>query len=228
MSSQIHQRTPDYFGDDEDVLDIQCRPALPVDMPQVALLAAGLLEKVFGPMVGASSKNAPDILLAALQSRLRHDCTWVMHEGQTIVGMIDLETAETRRLNGPSLPRVLAGAMDLTEKIRDTGLLPLLMHEPDSSEAHQSLVALLPGSRGEGRGTLLLMHGAFWSKAQGKDWITTWLRADDPVRSVYERRGYIVQDEITSNVAQGNVKWVLLRRPISAKALRTGTSRRQG
>ena len=163
--------------------DIQVRPALPADFPQVASLAAGLLEKIFGPMVRVSDGNSSEILLAALKSRLRHDCTWVMSEGDKIMGMIDIETVETRKLNGLPLPRVLASALDITEKIREMGLLPLLMHEPAPDEAHQPVIALLPGSRAEGRGTLLLMHGAFWAKAQGKDWLTTWLRADDGVRS---------------------------------------------
>jgi GNAT superfamily N-acetyltransferase len=208
----------DYFGDDEDVFDIQVRPAQPADLPQVANLAADLLGKVFGPIVGASGSSAVDILLASLRSRLRHDCMWVMTEGQIIIGVVDIETVETRRLNGFGLPRVVAASMELTDIIRRAGLMPLLMHEPDPNEAHQSLVALLPGSRGEGRGTLLLMHGAFWAKAQGKDWITTWLSADDPARSVYERRGYTVDREIESIGAHGPLRWVLLRRPISTKA----------
>jgi GNAT superfamily N-acetyltransferase len=221
MAEQPHRRTPDYFGDDEDVLDIQCRPARPDDLPQVASLAAGLLEKVFGPMVGVSGENAADILQAALKSWLRHDCTWVMSEGDKVVGMIDIETVETRKLNGMPLPRVLASALDITDKIREMGLLPLLMHEPEPDEAHQSIVALLPGSRAEGRGTLLLMHGAFWAKAQGKDWLTTWLQADDGARYVYERRGYLVNREVISNTAQGDVNWVLLKRAISQKAQRS-------
>jgi GNAT superfamily N-acetyltransferase len=212
---------PDYFGDDEDVLDIQCRPALPVDLPQVAGLASDLLGKVFGPILGASGRNATEICLSALKSRLRHDCIWVMTEGKTIIGMIDIETIETRRLNGFGLPRVVVAGMDLTENTREAGLMPLLMYEPEPADAHQSLVALLPGSRGEGRGTLLLMHGAFWAKAQGKDWMTTWLRADDPVRSVYERRGYAVSREVESKGAQGPIKWDLLRKPISTKAYKT-------
>ena len=86
--------------------------------------------------------------------------------------------------------------------------------------AHQALVALLPGSRGEGRGTLLLMHGAFWSRAQGKDWMTTWLPSDDPVRAVYERRGYFVEREVVARRSQGAETWLLLKRAISSKAHR--------
>jgi hypothetical protein len=210
----------DYFGDNEDVIDLQCRPARPDDLEQVAILGATLLEKVFGPIIGVKGSTAPGIILSALKSRLRFDCTWVMVEGEKIVGMIDIETSETRKLNGLPLPRIVAASMNLTEKIRDTGLLPLLMHEPKPEEAHQSLVAILPGSRAEGRGTLLLMHGALWAKAQGKDWLTTWLRADDPVRFVYLRRGYAVDREVVSQSDQGVFGWALMKRPISPKAHR--------
>ena len=221
MESEERKRTPDYFGDDDDdVLDIGCRPALPSDLPQVAFLAAEFLESVFGPIVGASASDAVEFLLPILKSRLRHDCTWVIHEGNKVAGMIDIETTEIRRLNGLPIPRSIAAAMNLTERVRAAGLLPLLMHEPENNEAHQSLVAILPGSRAEGRGTLLLMHGAFWAKAQGKDWMTTWLDADDPVISVYKRRGYFATQEVRSVTPEGEHTWVLLKRPISPKALK--------
>jgi GNAT superfamily N-acetyltransferase len=217
---------PDYFGDNEGVLDIQCRPALPPDFPQVAALSAGLLETLFGPILDISKPEAPDIILDALRSRLRHDCTWVMHEGSTVVGTMIIETVETGRLNGPPVPKLLAEKLGLTERICEVGLLPLMMHEPAQDEAHQSLVALLPGSRGEGRGTLLLMHGAFWAKAQGKDWMTAWLREDDPGMAVYLRRGYQVDRQLTTQGPAESATWILLRRPLSSKAYKVW--RKQG
>lgn len=212
-------KIPDYFGDDEeDVLDIQCRPARSNDFPQVAFLTVKLLDKLFSPIIGPTSNDPEKLILNALQARLRHDCTWVMTEGDKIIGVLEAETVETRLFNGLPLPRILAGALNLVEKIRDAGLLPILMHEPEPEDAHLSIVSMLPGSRGEGRGTLLLMHGAFWAKAQGKDWITTWLKADDPARFVYDRRGYFIESELDSEGPHGTIKWVFLKKPISSKA----------
>jgi GNAT superfamily N-acetyltransferase len=149
-----------------------------------------------------------------LNVRLRNDCTWVMTEGDTVIGMVDLETQETRKLNGPPLPRILADSIGVSDKVREAGLMTLMEHEPGGDEAHQSLVALLPGSRGEGRGTVLLMHGAFWARAQGKNWITTWLPADDPFFTVYERRGFFVERE----VGPEGGKWLFLKKPITSAA----------
>lgn len=64
------------------------------------------------------------------------------------------------------------------------------------------------------------MHGAFWAQAQGKDWLTAWLRATDPVLPVYERREYFVDREFEARGTQGADKWLLLKRPLSAKAHR--------
>ena len=207
-------RIRDYFGDDEEVLDIVCRPAVRDDLPAVAMLAAETLNRTFSPLLGVQESKLDEILLKALESRLRHDCTWVMEDEGKVIGTIDLETVETRRLNGPSLARVLAGALELTEKIRELGLMPLLMHEPEENEAHMALVSLLPGSRGEGRGTLLLMHGALWAKAQGKDTMTTWFRLDDPFILVYERRGFTVVREVEVRGVEGPEKWGMLARGI--------------
>ena len=209
-------RPPDPFGDDEGIFDIHCRPSVEQDFPQIAFLAVGLLEKLFGPTVGQGGKEAQDIVQSALNVRLRLDSTWVMSEGETVIGMIDLETTETRRLNGPPIPRMLSDSLGYTDKVREVGLLPLLVHEPAKDEAHQSLVALLPGSRGEGRGTLLLMHGAFWARAQGKNWMTTWLPADDAVRQVYERRNFFIEQEIEADGPDGPQKWLFLKKPISS------------
>lgn len=216
MNSEKQKRPPDPFGDDEGILDIHCRPALPQDIPQIASLVVDLLNKLFGPTVGDGGREALDVVQSALRVRLRHDCTWVMIEGDTVIGVIDVETTETRRLNGPPLPRILSDSLGYTERVRDAGLLPLLLHEPASDEAHQPIVSLLAGSRGEGRGTLLLMHGAFWARAQGKNWITTWLPAADPVLQVYERRGYFVEQEVESTGAAGSQKWLFLKKPISS------------
>ena len=218
MTNDSKKRPPDPFGDDEGVLDIRCRPALTDDLPQVAFLAAGLLNRIFGQTMGPAGWEIQEILQDALKTRLRFDCTWVMLEGNTVIGMIDLETVETRRLNGIPLPRALANELDLMEKIEGAGLLPLLVHEPAPDEVHQALVALLPGSRGEGRGTLLLMHGAFWARAQGKDWMTAWARKEDGFLPVYERRGYFVEKEVVTEGSDGSEKWVLLKRPISSPA----------
>ncbi len=218
MTPDTQKRPPDPFGDDEDILDIQCRPALPNDLSQVAFLAAGLLDKLFGPTVGYGKEDVQEIILRVIRSRLRYDCTWVMHEGDKVIGMIDLETVETRRLNGSPIARAAAGTLDVMDKVEDAGLLPLLVHEPAPDEAHQALVALLKGSRGEGRGTLLLMHGAFWTRAQGKDWMTAWLREDDGVLPVYEHRGYLVEKEVSARGSDGPEKWLLLKKPISSKA----------
>jgi len=218
MNPAYDTRPPDPFGDDEDILDISCRPAMPDDFQQVAFLAVGMLEKLFGPTIGPGGTAALDTVHAALKNRLRTDSTWVMVEGETIIGMIDLETSETRKLNGHPIPRILTDALGYSEKVGELGLLPLLVYEPTPDEAHQSLVALLPGSRGEGRGTLLLMHGAFWAKAQGKNWMTTWLPADEPSRQVYERRRYYVDGELTTKGPDGDQDWVFLRKPISSQA----------
>ncbi len=218
MNAGYDTRPPDPFGDDEDILDISCRPALPGDFQQVAFLAVGLLEKLFGPTFGHGGDETLDTVLTALKNRLRYDSTWVMTEGETIIGMIDIETLETRKLNGHPIPRILSDALGYSEKVGEVGLLPLLVHEPKPDEAHQSLIALRPGSHGEGRGTLLLMHGAFWAKAQGKDWMTTWLPADEPARQVYERRSYYVDDELTVENPDGKQTWVFLRKPISSQA----------
>jgi GNAT superfamily N-acetyltransferase len=218
MIPKTPARPPDPFGDDEGILDIHCRPALDEDLPQVASLALGLLDQVFGETIARASGEAERILADTLGARLRHDCTWVMHEGEQVIGMIDLETAETRKLNGPSLAQVLVASLDLAERVAKAGLLPMLVYEPGATDAHQALVALLPGSRGEGRGTLLLMHGAFWARAQGKDWVTAWLRAGDPVLPVYERRGYFVDREFEARGAHGLEDWWLLRRPLSTRA----------
>jgi len=208
------KRPPDPFGDDEGILDIEVRPARRQEFPQIAALAVGLLERVFGPIVGELGEQAIEVVRSALNVRLRNDCTWVMTEGDTVIGMVDLETQETRKLNGPPLPRILADSTGVADKVRQAGLLALLEHEPDSDEAHQSLVALLPGSRGEGRGTVLLMHGAFWARAQGKNWITTWLPADDPFYTVYERRGFFIEREVGP---EGH-KWLCLKKPITSAA----------
>jgi GNAT superfamily N-acetyltransferase len=218
MNPAHDTRPPDPFGDDEDILDISCRPAVPGDFPQVAFLAVGLLENMFGTTIGHGGSEALDTVQSALKKRLRIDSTWVMTEGKTIIGMIDIETLETRKLNGHPIARILSDALGYSEKVGEAGLLPLLVYEPKPDEAHQSLVALLPGSRGEGRGTLLLMHGAFWAKAQGKNWMTTWLPADEPARQVYEHRGYYVDDELTVENPDGKQTWVLLRKPISSPA----------
>ncbi|HDS30558.1 MAG TPA: GNAT family N-acetyltransferase [Firmicutes bacterium] len=210
------KRPPDPFGDDEGILDIQCRPALPKDHEQIALLAAGLLDRVFGDSIGHHGSQVHEAILHNLQMRLRNDCTWVMLEGETVIGMIDLETAETRRLNGVSIPRAVADSLGLLEKVEHAGLLPLLVHEPAPDEAHQPLVALLPGSRGEGRGTLLLMHGVFWAKAQGKNWMTAWIRMDDGYFPVYKRRGYYIEKEVEAHGDEKTEKWLLLKRPISS------------
>jgi GNAT superfamily N-acetyltransferase len=151
-----------------------------------------------------------------------------MIEGDTVIGMIDLETSETRRLNGISLPRTVAMALDLLENVEEAGLLPLLVHEPSPDEVHQSLVALLPGSRGEGRGTLLLMHGAFWARAQGKNWMTAWVRRDDGYLPVYERRGYYVDRQVEARGSEGGETWLLMRRPISSTGYRSLREREKG
>ncbi|MCX6644859.1 MAG: GNAT family N-acetyltransferase [bacterium] len=209
---------PDPFGDNEGLLDIQCRPATKDDLSQIAILALGLLNKIFADSFGLADQAALDEVQSALRQRLRLDSTWVMREGETVIGMIDLLTSETLRLNGLPIPRVAAAKMGVMEKIRDANLLPLMLHEPGQDEVHQSLVALLPGSRGEGRGTLLLMHGAFWAMAQGKNWMTAWLPSDDPGLAIYERRGYEISQELISETEQGSRKWFLLRHPISAQA----------
>lgn len=208
---------PDPFGDD-DVFDIYCGPATKGDLSQIAFLALGLLNKVFGYEFGQADQATYEEVQVVLQNRLRLDSTWVMHEDETVIGVIDLLTSETLKLNGLSIPRVVVTKMGLTEKIQEAGLLPLLVHEPEPDEAHQSIVALLPGSRGEGRGTLLLMHGAFWSRAQGKNWMTVWLPSDDPGLPIYERRGYRVVQELESHVEDTPRKWLFLRRPISPMA----------
>ena len=208
-------RPPDPFGDDEGVLDIHCRPASKADFGQIAALAVGLLDRVFAVTVGDAGEQGAEIVKSALNVRLRLDCTWVMTEGETIIGMIDLETTETRKLNGPAFPRILVDSLGYTERVRDAGLLPLLVHEPMKDEAHQSIVALRPGSRGEGRGTLLLMHGAFWARAQGKNWMTAWLPADEPFLPVYERRGYQVEQEVEG---VNSDRWLFLKKPISSIA----------
>jgi len=218
MNKNPMKRPPDPFGDDEGVLDITCRPAGNDDLPQVAFLAVGLLDRLFGDSFAQGSQGAVDITLANLRTRLRLDSTWVMSEGETIIGMIDLETSETRKLNGLPIPRVLSDSLGITEMVTEAGLLPLLVHEPAPDEAHQSLVALLPGSRGEGRGTLLLMHGAFWARAQGKNWMTCWLPDDDPGRAIYSKRGYTVMDELDAKSPSGSQKWVFLKKPISSHA----------
>ncbi len=215
MAPEIQKRPPDPFGDDEGILDIHCRPAVRDDFAQIAKLATGLLDRVFGPALGEVGEQGAEIIKSALNVRLRHDCTWVMTEGDTVIGMADLETVETRKLNGPPITRILVDSVGLTDKVRRIGLLPLLVHEPAPDEAHQSIVALLPGSRGEGRGTLLLMHGAFWARAQGKDWITTWLPADEPFLPVYERRGFFVDQEVDT---ENNSRWLFLKKPISSAA----------
>lgn len=209
---------PDSFGEDEDIFDIDCSPATKSDLSQVAFLAIGLLHKVFGDMFGQADQAAFDEAESILRNRLRLDSTWVMREGETVIGMIDLLTTETLKLNGLPIPRVVVTKMGLTEKIQEANLLPLLLHEPEHDEVHQSLVALLPGSRSEGRGTLLLMHGAFWTRAQGKHWMTTWLPSDDPVLPIYDRRGYHVVQEIVSEANGITRKWLLLKRPISPQA----------
>lgn len=208
----------DYFGTNEDILDIQCRPALPGDFTQIAYLTGGMLDSTFGETFGPGGKQAVDILLKSLKTRLRNDCTWVLTEGETIIGVIDLETLETRRLNGQSMIRFLISDLELTDKVEQAGLLPVVLHEPAPDESHQSIVAILQGSRGEGRGTLLLMHGAFWSRAQGKSWMTTWLPENDAFRPVYERRGYYVDRSMDIQSRTGKEAWVLLRRPISSAA----------
>ena len=218
MTLDQNKRPPDPFGDDEDIFDINCRPATKADLGQVAFLALGLLNKLFGDMIGAIDTNAQEIVESSLRNRLRLDSTWVMTEGKTVIGAIDLETVETRKLNGLAIPRVLAERLGLTEKIAEAGLLPLLVHEPEPDECHQPIVALLSGSRGEGRGTLLLMHGAFWAKAQGKHWTTTWLPEDDPGYQVYKRRGYFVEKELESSSPTPGQKWLFLKRPISSQA----------
>ena len=209
---------PDPFGDDEGVLDIHCSPATRDDLAQVAFLALGLLNKIFGDTFGQADQDAFSEVESTLQQRLRNDSTWVMREGETVIGMIDLLTTETLRLNGLPIPRIAVTKLGLTEKVREANLLPLLLHEPEADEVHQSLVALLPGSRGEGRGTLLLMHGAFWARAQGKHWMTAWLPSDDPGLAIYERRGYQVMQELISEIDGGIRKWFLLKRPISPQA----------
>jgi GNAT superfamily N-acetyltransferase len=217
MNDDINRRPPDPFGDDEGILDIQCRPAVPDDLPQIAFLGASLLDRVFNPVVGHQGQRAIDLALSALKARIRFDCTWVMHEGETVIGILDIETLETRRLNGFPLARALANSLGITEKVENAGLLPLLLYEPAPDEAYQALVALLPGSRGEGRGPLLLMHGNFWARAQGKDWMTTWLPATDTFIPVYKKRGYFVEMEVDTNTEEVD-KWLLLKRPISPKA----------
>jgi len=218
MTFDQNKRPPDPFGDDEDILDINCRPATPDDLPQVAFLALGLLNKLFSQAFASGDHQTQDIIEASLKCRLRLDSTWVMTEGETVIGMIDLETLETRKLNGLPIPRIIVDHLDLTEKVSEAGLLPLLVHEPSFDECHKPLVALLPGSRGEGRGTLLLMHGAFWAKAQGKHWMTSWLPQDDPGFQVYTRRGYTVERELVSKPPFGDANWVFLKRPISSQA----------
>lgn len=215
MTEELTKRPPDPFGDDEGILDIDVRPARREEFPQIAALAVGLLDRVFGPTVGELGEKSIEVVRSALNVRLRNDCTWVMTEGDTVIGMVDIETQETRKLNGPPLPRILADSIGVTDRVRDAGLLPLLEHEPGADEAHQSLVALLPGSRGEGRGTLLLMHGAFWARAQGKNWITTWLPANDPFYPVYHRRGFFIEQEVGP---EGGQKWLCLKKPISSLA----------
>jgi GNAT superfamily N-acetyltransferase len=218
MKPDLPKRPPDPFGDDEGVLDIECRPALQPDLAQIAVLAVNLLDKVFGEIIGKAEMQTPDTLKPALQVRLRNDCTWVMNEGEIVIGMIDLETTETRRINGPPIPRILTDLLGYTTKVREVGLMPLLEHRPEPDEAHQTLVALLPGSRGEGRGTLLLMHGAFWARAQGKNWLTTWLPADEPFLPVYKRRGYFIEQETEIKTPNGVQKWLFLKKPISSYA----------
>jgi GNAT superfamily N-acetyltransferase len=214
MSQEMTKRPPDPFGDDEGILDIDVRPVRRDEFQQIAALAVGLLDRVFGPIVGKLGEQAIEVVRSALNVRLRNDCTWVMTEGDTVIGMVDLETQETRKLNGPPLPRILADSIGVADKVRQAGLLSLLEHEPDLDEAHQALVALLPGSRGEGRGTVLLMHGAFWARAQGKNWITTWLPSDDPFFAVYERRGFFIERE----VGPEGRKWLCLKKPITSAA----------
>jgi len=218
MTSEKKTRPPDPFGDDEGVLDINCRPAQDPDIPQIAFLAVEFLERLFGTTIGEGGQHALDLVRSALKVRLRHDSTWVMTEGDMVIGMIDLETSETRKLNGPPIPRILSDALGYTEKVREAGLLPLMVHEPAKDEAHQSFVSLRSGSRGEGRGTLLLMHGAFWARAQGKNWMTLWIPADDPALQVYERRKYIVEREFKPEGNALQQRWLFLRKPISSQA----------
>ena len=208
----------DYLGDDEDIFDIRCRPSKPSDAEQVAFLISSLLDNVFADAFGPGGQKSQDILANALKNRLRHDCMWVMTEGETIIGVIDLESVETRRLNGHPLTRSLVAGLEINEKIESAGLLPILMHESAPDEAHQAIASILPGSRGEGRGTLLLMHAAFWSRAQGKSWMTTWLPEDNAFRPVYDRRGYFEERRVATNLAGEKIAWSFLKRPISASA----------
>jgi GNAT superfamily N-acetyltransferase len=218
MTETSGNKYPDPFGDDEGILDIHCSPATRDDLPQIVFLAVGLLNRIFGDFFGQAGQTTFDEVHAALQHRLRLDSTWVMREGETVIGMIDLLTSETIRLNGLPIPRVAVNKMGLADQIREANLLPLLLHEPEPDEVHQSLVALLPGSRGEGRGTLLLMFGAFWARAQGKHWITAWLPEDDPGMGVYERRGYAIVRELDAYGEDKSQKWLFMKKPISSYA----------
>ncbi|HEX9744167.1 MAG TPA: GNAT family N-acetyltransferase [bacterium] len=208
----------DYFGSNEDIADIQCRPVLPSDFEQVAFITGLMLDGAFGEWFGTGGVAAQEVIKSNLANRLRHDCMWVMTEGRVVIGVIDLETQETRRLNGSPLLRALTSELGLTDEIEKTGLLPIVVHEPAPDEAHQPIVAILPGSRGEGRGRIMIMHGSFWARAQGKYWMTTWLPEDNPFKAVYERRGYFVERTLDLHEYVGGHRWLLLKRPISPKA----------